>query len=209
MKMIAITTTGVILSPQLGKLVSCGLTSVNISLDTLREDRFEAITRRDRKNFRSVMRSINEALGAGVKVKINCVIMRGVNDDEILSFIKLSKDIGVDIRFIEMMPFDDNEWNAKKLVSYFDILKTIGDAGIPLIKAPSTDPHDTSKWYEIPGHENRIGFITSMSNNFCGTCNRLRITSDGKLKVCLFGDESFSLLQTMRGNQALRIPIKT
>lgn len=199
MKLIAITTNGVMLSSQLGRLVSAGLNSVNISLDTLKEERFEAITRRDKKIFHSVMRSINEALGTGIKVKINCVLMRGVNDDEIMSFLNFSRDFGVDVRFIELMPFDDNEWTAKKLVSYFEVIKLIQDSGSPIVKLPPTDPNDTSKWYHIPGQDGRIGFITSMSNNFCSSCNRLRITADGKLKVCLFGDESSSLLQLMRG----------
>lgn len=199
-KSIGITTNGVLLGNQLGDLLQVGLTHVNISLDTLDPKRFESITRREGKNIYKVLSSVYNAINKGLKVKLNCVVIRGVNDDEISHFIKLTKDTPLDLRFIELMPFDDNKWNRTSLVSYFEMIDILHSEGHVLTKQSKEllDPHDTTKWYNLQGHLGRVGFISSMSSHFCGGCNRLRITADGKLKTCLFGSDEASLRDLLR-----------
>lgn len=192
---IAITTNGVTLGKKLPRLKEAGLDLINISLDTLVPAKFEFITRR--KGWERVMNSIDVALDMGYKVKVNCVVMRGVNEEEIIDFVKLTKDKNVDVRFIEYMPFDGNKWNFKKMVSYAEMIDNIKTT-FPELQRMSDQANDTSKAYKVPGHEGQIGFITSMSEHFCGSCNRLRITADGNLKVCLFGNAEVSLRDALR-----------
>ncbi|CAM9326602.1 unnamed protein product [Discosporangium mesarthrocarpum] len=195
---VGITTNGINLSKKLPALKEAGLTHINVSLDTLRPDRFGAITRR--KGLDAVLGSLEAALelGFGGRLKVNCVVMKGVNTDELSDFLTLTKNQELDIRFIEWMPFDDNRWNDNKFVSYQDMLDLIR-VRYPDLERSSDSANDTTKWHRVPGNKGRVGFITSMSHNFCGTCNRLRITADGNLKVCLFGDESLSLRDAIRG----------
>ena len=127
--------------------------------------------------------------------------MRGLNDDEIIDFVDMTKHTAVDIRFIEYMPFDGNKWNTNKLVPYKNMLDIIGTTYPDIIKVKDT-ANDTSKGYQIPGHAGKFGFITSMTNHFCGTCNRLRLTADGNLKVCLFGNSEISLRDAMRSGNS-------
>lgn len=192
---IAITTNGVTLGKKLPRLKEAGLDLINISLDTLVPAKFEFITRR--KGWERVMNSIDVALDMGYKVKVNCVVMRGVNEEEIIDFVKLTKDKNIDVRFIEYMPFDGNKWNFKKMVSYAEMIDNIKTT-FPELQRMSDQANDTSKAYKVPGHEGQIGFITSMSEHFCGSCNRLRITADGNLKVCLFGNAEVSLRDALR-----------
>jgi cyclic pyranopterin phosphate synthase len=224
-KSIGITTNGIVVKSQLTKLVEAGLTHINISLDTLIPEKFESISRRDKKWLARVLAAVYAAIDVGLVVKINCVLIRGVNDDEIKDFVELSRESPVNVRFIELMPFDDNKWDDKKLITYFEVIDVLKQQGIGLVKEAKKDPHDTTKWYEphylsdtpsadtATGEstegvgvgeeerercEGRLGFITSMSSNFCGGCNRLRLTADGKIKVCLFGSDELNLLQALR-----------
>lgn len=177
-----------------------GLTHVNISLDTLLEKKFEEITRR--KGFTRVLESIYDAcnkLPPG-RVKVNCVVMRNVNDDELSNFVEFAKDLPLDIRFIEWMPFNENGWNRNRFVSYKDMLDVLLMNDQIQLQRISDSPNDTTKWYRRENSRGRVGFITSMSEHFCGTCNRLRITADGQLKVCLFGSTEVSLRDAMRAN---------
>eukprot|EP01039_Chlorochromonas_danica_P001297 gene1296-1416_t len=196
---IGMTSNGILLSDRLRGLVQAGLSSVNISLDTLQEDKFGRITRRDGKLLRRVFSSIYKAVSLGLPVKVNCVVIRGLNDEEIADFARLTQELPVDCRFIEIMPFDGNEWNPQRFVSYREIIQRLLDQGIELNKVNQLDRHDTTKWYRMNSTAmGRIGFISSMSSNFCGGCNRLRLTADGKLKVCLFGDDETDLLKPIR-----------
>ncbi|XP_078068362.1 molybdenum cofactor biosynthesis protein 1 isoform X2 [Mustelus asterias] len=196
LKTIAVTTNGINLSRLLPSLKEAGLNLLNISLDTLVPDKFEFIARR--RGFHKVMEGINKAIDLGYNpVKVNCVVMRGLNEDELLDFVKLTEKKPLDVRFIEYMPFDGNKWNFKKLVSYQEMLGTIRQRWPELEKLPS-GACDTAKAYQVPGFQGRIGFITSMSEHFCGSCNRLRITADGNLKVCLFGNTEVSLRDVLR-----------
>ena len=136
-------------------------------------------------------------LGAGIKLKINCVVMRGINEREILPFVELGREQDIEVRFIEYMPFDGNKWSQGKMLSYKEMLDMIREK-YPELRKVQDHKNDTSKTYKVPGFVGRMGFITSMTHNFCGTCNRLRITSDGNLKVCLFGNAEVSLRDILR-----------
>ncbi|KAJ5994064.1 Molybdenum cofactor synthesis C-terminal [Penicillium sp. IBT 35674x] len=197
---LCLTTNGISLHRKLDPMVEAGLTGVNLSLDTLDPFQFQIMTRR--KGFDAVMKSIDRILemnklGAGIKLKINCVVMRGMNDREILPFVELGRELPIEVRFIEYMPFDGNKWNQGKMFSYEEMLAVIREK-YPSLEKVVGHKNDTSKTYMVPGFEGRVGFITSMTHNFCGTCNRLRITGDGNLKVCLFGNAEVSLRDIIR-----------
>lgn len=193
---LAMTTNGITLARKLPLLRDAGLNLLNISLDTLVPQKFEFITRR--KGWHKVMESIDCALELGYNpVKVNCVVMRGLNEDEICNFVAMTADKAVDVRFIEYMPFDGNKWNFNKFVPYTEMLESIS-ARWPDVERMSDQPNDTSKAYKVPGFTGQVGFITSMSEHFCGSCNRLRITADGNLKVCLFGNSEVSLRDSLR-----------
>lgn len=200
LKELCLTTNGTSLYRKLDSMVEAGLTGVNLSLDTLDPWQFQIMTRR--KGFEAVMKSIERILemnklGAGIKLKINCVVMRGINEREILPFVELGREQDLEVRFIEYMPFDGNKWSQGKMLSYQEMLEMIREK-YPNLRKVQDHKNDTSKTYEIPGFVGKIGFITSMTHNFCGTCNRLRITSDGNLKVCLFGNAEVSLRDILR-----------
>ncbi|KAM3521029.1 hypothetical protein NHJ13051_006491 [Beauveria bassiana] len=197
---LCLTTNGISLHRKLDSMVEAGLTGINLSLDTLDPWQFQIMTRR--KGFDAVQRSIDRLLemnraGAGIKLKINCVVMRGVNDREVLPFVDLTRDKDIEIRFIEYMPFDGNKWNKRKMLGYNEMLDMIR-VKYPTLQKVQDHKNDTSKTWHVPGFAGRIGFITSMTHNFCGTCNRLRITGDGNLKVCLFGNAEVSLRDLLR-----------
>ncbi|XP_026303887.1 molybdenum cofactor biosynthesis protein 1 isoform X2 [Piliocolobus tephrosceles] len=196
LRTIGVTTNGINLARLLPQLQKAGLSAINISLDTLVPAKFEFIVRR--KGFHKVMEGIHKAIELGYNpVKVNCVVMRGLNEDELLDFAALTKGLPLDVRFIEYMPFDGNKWNFKKMVSYKEMLDTIRQQWPELEKLPEEES-STAKAFKIPGFQGQISFITSMSEHFCGTCNRLRITADGNLKVCLFGNSEVSLRDHLR-----------
>lgn len=184
LRQIGMTTNGLTISRHLPNLVANGLTHLNISLDTLDPFKFELMTRTASKGIERVLNGIDTALALGVpNVKINVVVIRGLNDGkDILDFVEWAKDRDVTVRFIEYMPFDGNKWRPEKLVPYSQLLENITSQLGPLEKV-GDDANDTSKHWKVPGHQSRLGFITSMTDHFCGTCNRLRITADGNLKV--------------------------
>ncbi|CAK9310314.1 unnamed protein product [Citrullus colocynthis] len=196
LKTLAMTTNGIVLARRLPKLKECGLTAINISLDTLVPAKFEFMTRR--KGHEKVMESINAAIDLGYNpVKVNCVIMRGFNDDEICNFVELTREKPINIRFIEFMPFDGNVWNVKKLVPYSEILQTVAKNFTTLAQL-GDHPTETAKNFRIDGHQGTVSFITSMTEHFCAGCNRLRLLADGNFKVCLFGPSEVSLRDPLR-----------
>lgn len=196
LKTLAMTTNGIVLARRLPKLKECGLTSLNISLDTLVPAKFEFMTRR--KGYEKVMESINAAIDLGYNpVKVNCVVMRGFNDDEICNFVELTREKPINVRFIEFMPFDGNVWNVKKLVPYSEILQTVAKR-FPGLTRLGDHPTDTAKNFRIDGHQGTVSFITSMTEHFCAGCNRLRLLADGNFKVCLFGPSEVSLRDPLR-----------
>jgi cyclic pyranopterin phosphate synthase len=202
---IGMTTNGITLQRHLPQLVEAGLTHVNISLDTLQPHVFLDLTRR--QGLDKVLTSIQVAkslLPQPGRVKINCVVMKNINDTELNEFINLGKNLNVDVRFIEYMPFSSNGWNQNRFVSYKDmLLQSLQSCDLQRIQ---DGPNDTTKWYSNSSTTNnsaRVGFITSMSQHFCGTCNRLRLTADGKLKACLFGASEISLRDALRNGASL------
>lgn len=195
-KAVSLTTNGVTLSRKLGQLHAAGLSGVNVSLDTLVPAKFEFITRR--RGQERVVKAIEDAVDIGLKqVKVNCVVMKGLNDDEVCDFVRLTEHKPIDVRFIEYMPFAGNKWSAGKFVPYRQLLGAVM-AEWPDLERLQDGENDTSKAYKVPGFAGQLGFITSMSEHFCGTCNRLRITADGNLKVCLFGNAEVSLRDALR-----------
>ncbi|KAF2672636.1 molybdenum cofactor biosynthesis prote [Microthyrium microscopicum] len=197
---IAITTNGISLHRKLDSMIESGLTGVNLSLDTLDPYQFQIMTRRN--GFEAVMKSINRVLemkkmGASIKLKINCVVMRGMNDREIIPFVEMGREQDIEVRFIEYMPFGGNKWSQKKMFPFKEMLENIRQKH-PNIHSVQGHKNDTSKTYQVPGFVGKVGFITSMTSDFCGTCNRLRITSDGNLKVCLHGNAEVSLRDILR-----------
>lgn len=197
---LCLTTNGIALYKKLDSMVEAGLTGINLSLDTLDPLQFQIMTRR--KGFEVVLKSINRILemnklGAGIKLKINCVVMRGINEREILPFVDMGMEKDMEVRFIEYMPFDGNNWNKEKMFSYEEMLALIRTK-YPGLEKVHDHRNNTSKTFKVPGFVGRVGFITSMTHNFCGSCNRLRITSDGNLKVCLFGNAEISLRDILR-----------
>ncbi len=188
-KTIGITTNGVILHRLLEPLAKAGLNSLNISLDSLIKEKFDFITRRTA--FARVLTNIRLALDMPnfyPLVKINCVVMQGINTDELNDFVELTRhQSNLAVRFIEYMPFDDNKWSEKKYFPYEEMLKIIKQK-YNLEKIIQDDKNDTTKWYRVKDHsyQGKIGFITSMSEHFCSTCNRIRITANGQLKVSSF-----------------------
>ncbi|KAL9604115.1 MAG: hypothetical protein Q9219_000703 [cf. Caloplaca sp. 3 TL-2023] len=201
LKELCLTTNGISLHRKLDAMVDAGLTGVNLSLDTLDPHQFQIMTRR--KGFDAVMKSLDRLLdmnrlGAGIKLKLNTVIMRGINERELIPFVEMGRENDVEVRFIEYMPFDGNKWSRQKMLSYKEMVEIIRQKYPDLSRVREEGRNETSKTWHVPGFKGKVGFITSMTENFCGTCNRLRITSDGNLKVCLFGNSEVSLRDLLR-----------
>lgn len=183
---ISLTTNGILLKDFAPALRKAGMKRINISLDTLNPEKYKRITRLG--DLTAVLNGISAAKTAGFDpIKINVVVMRGINDDEIVSFARLTLDRPVHIRFIEFMPFDMNvRTNADYLVSAHDMQEQIASLG-PLFAVQSKD-RGPAQMFKLRGAQGRVGFISPLSNHFCAACNRLRLTADGKLRACLFSD---------------------
>lgn len=198
---LALTTNGLLLNDRLAALADAGLTHLTISLDTLQTDRFKAITRRP--GLERVLGAVEAALTAGYSIegdrplKINVVVMRDVNEDELADFAAWAAQEPIEVRFIEWMPFGGNEWGRHQLVPMADMKERIEDVHGPL-EARTDGPHSTARTFTQVGWRGRIGFIASMSAPFCAGCNRLRVTADGALKVCLFGNRELSVRDALR-----------
>ncbi|CAM6109461.1 unnamed protein product [Calypogeia fissa] len=196
LKTLGITTNGLVLARKLPRLQAAGLNSLNISLDSLVPAKFEFLTRR--KGHSKVLQSIDTALELGYNpVKVNVVVMRGLNDDELEDFVELTRTKPINVRFIEFMPFDGNVWSSKKLVSYVEMLTRLRGK-YPSLARLRDHPNEVAKNFKVDGFEGTVSFITSMTEHFCGGCNRLRLMADGNLKVCLFGPAEVSLRDAMR-----------
>ena len=201
LRSLAMTTNGLLLEDRLPALRAAGLTDLTVSLDTLRPDRFEAVTRRP--GLDRVLSALDAALRLGYRIdgprslKVNVVAIRGVNEDEAVDFAAWAAREPIEVRFIEVMPFDGNGWDRSELVTFEETRARIEDAHGPL-DARDDGPHVTARTFTRPGWRGRVGFIASMTAPFCAGCNRLRVTADGSLKVCLFGAREVSLRDAMR-----------
>jgi len=178
-------------------LKDSSIRTINISLDTLQPDKFLLVTRRDL--FHMVRSNIELLLHHGFKVKINVVVMKGFNENEINDFIRWAMHIPIQIRFIEFMPFSGNRWERNKVFSMNDMFSEIGSQFefLPI----ENELHDTAKHFIIPGHVGSFAIISTMSAPFCSTCNRMRLTADGKLKNCLFSTGETDLLTPLRNHK--------
>jgi cyclic pyranopterin phosphate synthase len=194
---VALTTNGVLLAKYARDLRNCGIDSVNISMDTMRKDRFCHVTRRD--FLGQVWEGIEEAEAAGFRrIKINVVAMKGVNDDEILDFARLTYKKPYCIRFIEMMPVGmGHAWSRDKFLGGDEILDRVRSLGkvAPLPADPLDGP---ARRYALEGASGEIGVIDALTHRFCHTCNRLRLTSSGGLRGCLFSDNEVDLKAPLR-----------
>lgn len=197
---ISLTTNGVKLKDYAEGLRNCGICRVNVSMDTLRRDRFRQITGRD--FFDRVWDGIRESERLGfAPIKINVVAMKGVNDDEILDFARLTLEKPYHIRFIEFMPVgEQNGWSDDKFISIDDIkdrITTLGNLQ-PILHSGMDGP---AQRYVLQGAKGELGFIGSLSNHFCEKCNRLRLTAEGHLRGCLFSDEETDLKTPLRNGR--------
>lgn len=191
---LSMTTNASLLSPIAKDLKRAGLDRVNISLDSLKSDRFQMITRRGRLS--DVIEGIDSAIKAGLApVKINCVIVRGFNDDEIMDFVNLTRDFPVYVRFIELMPLGESELEDERFVSCDEIKQNICRQLIETRVSASAGP---ALYYKVPGAVGAVGFITPISRHFCSSCNRIRLTADGKLKPCLESDIEIDVKKALR-----------
>jgi GTP 3',8-cyclase len=193
---LAMTTNGATLGLMADDLAAAGLRRINISIDSLRADRFRELTRRDA--LTEVLEGIDAAVAAGFDpVKVNVELMRGVNDDEIVDFASFGRDKGVHVRFIEFMPLDaDGAWTAAQVVSRDEIVATIG-AEYPL-EAVTRD-HDPAERHRYLDGRGEIGVIPSVTDAFCGSCDRVRLTAEGGLRNCLFALDEVDLRGLLRG----------
>ena len=193
---LSLTTNGTTLTNLAPALVSAGLERINISLDSLKRERFEQITRRDELD--KVLEGIDAAVGAGLApVKINCVVMRGVNDDEIVDFARFGRERGVTVRFIEFMPLDaQGEWTNEQVVTKAEIVAAIGDV-FPLEPVAERESDPAARWRYVDGG-GEFGVIPSVTEAFCESCDRVRLTADGMLRHCLFATRELDLRTLLR-----------
>ena len=191
---LTLTTNGSRLHEFVDDLDESGVHSLNISLDTLQAEKFQLITKRNQ--FEKVHDNIQLLLKRGFHVKVNMVVRKDLNDNEINDFVEWTKREPVHVRFIEFMPFSGNRWASNKVVTMQQILEVIGERYE--VERLQDEKHDTAKGFRVPGHLGTFAIIRTMSANFCGDCNRLRLTADGKMKNCLFAEKETDLLTALR-----------
>jgi len=197
------TTNGVLLSSYLKELEGAGLSGLNISLDTLRPDRFKSITRRDR--FDDVMEGLTMAFASGIdNIKVNVVAMQEFNDDEILDFVELTRYNDITVRFIELMPFDSHQiWKTGKFIGADNIMNhlSLNIKGLRSITGSSTEHHAL----KVDGHRGKVAVIPAFTRSLCGNCNRIRITADGKLLNCLYSKSETDIRGEMINGSSDRV----
>jgi cyclic pyranopterin phosphate synthase len=207
---IRLTTNGALLAPHAASLAAMGLKRVNISLDTLRREVFQSITGVDA--FLDVRRAIDACLEAGVQVKINAVAMRGINDVDLPGFLQLASELPVEVRYIEFMPMGGGTaWREELFWPAADILEQAKRlADLEPLRAESQETAGPARRFALRGGKGVLGLISPMSNHFCGSCNRLRLTCDGRLRTCLYSDKEYRLRPILRNpklgpEQAMRV----
>ena len=196
---VAMTTNGATLRNLAHDLRQAGLNRINISLDTLDRDKFVRMTRRD--ELANVLEGIEVAVQAGFdRVKINAVIERGTNDDEIVDLARFGREHGVEVRFIEFMPLDaSDEWQRAKVVGQDEIVAAI-NAEWQIEGVPATDAAPASLWRYVDG-SGTVGVIPTVTKPFCGDCDRVRLTADGQFRTCLFATDEFDLRDALRNGE--------
>ncbi|MCA9017640.1 MAG: GTP 3',8-cyclase MoaA [Planctomycetaceae bacterium] len=199
---IGITTNGILLPQYAQQLYDAGLRRINISLDALNAEKFKQITRRD--DYAKVREGIKSAHAAGFDpVKINAVSIRNLTEEEIIPFGRLARETGAEIRFIEFMPLDaDNQWEREKVLFAHEIQEILSQGIMPLVPEDQSDKSAPASSFVFEDGIGRIGFISSISAPFCMSCNRFRLTADGKLRNCLFSLDETDIRELFRTNAA-------
>lgn len=194
---LSLTTNGILLGEQAAALRDAGLQRLNVSLDSLRPEVFAELTRRD--VLSRVLGGLEAAAGAGfAPIKVNVVVLRGVNQDEILDFALLSKRFPYSVRFLEYMPLDGyGNWDRRKLVSGREIVATLAEVG-ELVPIAPTDPSDVARRFRYADAVGEVGVISPVTEPFCSSCSRLRLTAEGFVKNCLFGREEWNIRDLLR-----------
>jgi cyclic pyranopterin phosphate synthase len=199
---LALTTNGILLNEYFDLFDKIQLHKINVSLDTLKEEKFSKITRRE--YFQRVTSNIEGLITRGIHPKINVVLIRGVNDEEIIDFIDLSHQWNTTVQFIEFMPFQGNKWDGSKTITAKEILEKVKmNYGEENVFKSEDAFHDTSRKYAIRGRQGNFGIISTVSNPFCDTCNRIRLTANGRIKNCLFSQSETDLLTAYRAGENL------
>jgi len=197
---LSLTTNGILIDRYIDTFQSAGIKKINVSLDSLVEERFNAISRRN--YFVKIRENIQLLLSKGFHVKINVVLIRGTNEDEIIDFINWSIHEEVSVQFIEFMPFDGNNWDSSKTISAAEILSQVNaHFGSESILKFNDSASSTSRNYHITNGLGSFGIIRSVINTFCDSCNRIRLTADGKIKNCLFSNDEGDLLSRFRAGE--------
>ena len=191
---LAMTTNGILLKKHAGDLKNAGLNRVNISLDTLKAEKYEQITRGGK--LKTVLEGIEEAAKVGLNpIKINTVLIGDFNDDEVEDFVELTLKENIEVRFIELMPIGQaSTWTKNRFISNNTIKERIPE----LIPIYDGDKHSPAKYYKLPGSKGKIGFINPISSHFCKYCNRIRLTADGRLKPCLHSNQEIDIKTALR-----------
>lgn len=199
---LSITTNGILIDRHIEALKQANIKNINLSLDTLVSSKFHSITLRDQ--FEKVIANLHLLLKHDFTVKVNVVLMKGFNENEIIDFIKLTQLLPVSIRFIEFMPFAGNEWDRSKMVSQNEILTQVENAfSSEEILKLEDEKNFTARTYKIKGFLGDFGIISSITNPFCDGCNRIRLTANGKIKNCLFSNSETDLLTAFRNGESL------
>lgn len=195
-----ITTNGILLDKYLDLFQKLGLRKINLSLDTLDKAKSVFITKRD--YFGRIMKNLEMALEMDMEVKLNIVLIKGVNDNEINDFIELTKHRNLTIKFIEFMPFKGNKWDWSKGVGKQEILDLISKR-FGTIEELKNPPHSTSSNFKVDGHLGNFAIVSTITNPFCDDCNRIRVTADGKMMNCLFANSETDLLTPLRNGEEM------
>ncbi|GAU76775.1 GTP 3',8-cyclase MoaA [Fusibacter sp. 3D3] len=192
-KDLALTTNGLLLKQMAKSLKEAGLDRVNVSLDSLKPEKYFRMTRGG--SLETVLSGIEEAKRVGLTpIKLNVVIIGGFNDDEIVDFVRMTEDEAIDVRFIELMPIGEvAKWSIKNYLPNKVVLEKVPE----LIPVVSQDPASPAQYYKLPNGKGKVGLISPISCKFCTNCNRIRLTSEGKLKYCLHSDEEFDLKKAL------------
>ena len=199
---ISITTNGILIDKHIEVLKQHGIKKINLSLDTLVASKFQTITLRNQ--FEKVVDNLHLLLNNDFKIKVNVVLIKGFNDNEIVDFIKLTQFLPISIRFIEFMPFAGNQWDKSKMVSQNEILDQVRNHFTASeIEKLQDDKNFTSREFKIKNYLGSFGIISSITNPFCDGCNRIRLTANGQLKNCLFSNAETDLLTPFRNGESI------
>lgn len=199
---LSITTNGILIDRHIDVLKKFKIKKINLSLDTLVSSKFASITLRNQ--FEKVVDNLHLLLNNDFHVKVNVVLMKGFNDNEIVDFVKLTQFLPISVRFIEFMPFAGNEWDRSKMVSQNEILSLVRNAFLAdEIQKLEDEKNFTSRNYKIKDFQGDFGIISSITNPFCDSCNRIRLTADGKIKNCLFSNSETDLLTAFRNGESI------